>query len=110
MLEQGSGTTSPGLYLPPLKGLEPAHSYDMNGMRFGPLTLEVLSRLITQYHPDMTHLRLDSNPVGNAGMAAICEMLKTNDDIKELHMRYCGLGCRYAALFFSRLQSGDLLS
>ena len=107
VLEQGSGTTSPGLYLPPLKGLEPAHSYDMNGMRFGPLTLEVLSRLITQYHPDMTHLRLDSNPVGNAGMAAICEMLKTNDDIKELHMRYCGLGASGTQILANALKANS---
>ena len=37
-LEVAGGTSSTGLRLPPLKGLEPAHSLDMGGLRLGPLS------------------------------------------------------------------------
>jgi len=91
-MEVAGGTSSTGLRLPPLKGLEPAHSLDMGGLRLGPLSAEVIGKLISTYRPDMPALRVDNNPILADGMKALAEALKHNDDIRELHMRYCGIG------------------
>jgi hypothetical protein len=92
ILEVGTGSEAGGLYLPSLKGLEASHSLDMGALRFGPLTAEVMGRLLDAYRPDLTSLRLDHNPIAAGGMAAIADMLKTNEDIKEVHLRFCSLG------------------
>ena len=67
-------TTSVGVPLAPLKGAEPAHSLDMSGLRLGPLSAGLICKLINTFRPDLTALRLDSNPLleeGKAGHAAI---------------------------------------
>jgi hypothetical protein len=56
----------------------------MVGLRLGPLSAEMIARLITNYLPDLPTLRIDNNPILPQGMTAIAEMLKTNDDIRTL--------------------------
>jgi hypothetical protein len=65
----------------------------MVGLRLGPLSAEMIARLITNYLPDLPTLRIDNNPILPQGMTAIAEMLKTNDDIREvlLHLPHPNL-------------------
>ena len=53
---------------------------------------QLVAKLIHAYRPDMPALRIDNNPILPAGMIAIAETLKNNEDIREVHCRYCGIG------------------
>lgn len=54
--------------------------------------------------PDLTALRLDHNPISKDGMASIGEMLKVNQDIRELHLRFCALGANGTSLLAAALR------
>jgi len=91
-LEAGNGTQSHGVPLAKLKGLEPSHQIDLGGMRFGPLSALLVSKLIDTYRPELGSLILDRNPIKAEGAAAVGDMLTRNDDITEVHLRYCSIG------------------
>jgi len=90
--EAGGGTQTVGVPLAKLKGLEASHVADLGGQRLGPLSALLVANLIDTYRPELTSLVLDRNPIKAEGAAAIGEMLTRNDDIKELHLRYCNMG------------------
>ena len=71
---------------------EPDLRQDLGGLRFGPLSALIVSKLIHAMRPEITSLVLDRNPLKPEGAVAVAEMLRENDDIKELHMRFCNIG------------------
>lgn len=89
---RGAPARGQGLNLAPLKGLAPAHSLDLGGLRLGPLSAGIIAKLITTFKPDLPALRVDNNPIMPAGMAVLAECLKSSEDIRELHARYCAIG------------------
>lgn len=81
----------------------------MGGLRLGPLSAEIIAKLITTYKPDLPALRIDNNPILPAGMAVLAECLKANDDIREFHARYCAIGPTGAASLAAALRANAVL-
>jgi hypothetical protein len=91
-LELSGGTLNPGIAIPALKGLVPAENIDMQSRNYGPLSALVICRLIDNYRPQVTQFALDKNAILAEGAVEVAEMLKKNDDIKLLDLRFCALG------------------
>jgi len=104
VMESTGGTSVAGIPIPQLKGLKPNELIDLSSRRFGPLSATVIARLIQSYRPQLIELGIDRNPLKAEGTAAIAEMLKTNDDIKELDVRFCGLGPEGAIVLANALR------
>jgi len=90
-MEVGSGGET-GMYLPPLKGLEPADMVQLAGRNFGPLSTMIIANLFTRFRPNVTDFQIDRNPILREGAVVVGEMLRANDDIKSLDVRFCALG------------------
>jgi len=104
VMESTGGASAQGIPIPQLKGLKPNELIDLSSRRFGPLSAEIIARLIQAYRPVLIELGIDRNPLKEAGTAAIAEMIKTNDDIKELDLRFCGLGPEGAVILANALR------
>lgn len=92
METSGQIVVTNGIPIPVLKGLKANELIDLSGRKFGPLSAAIIARLISTYRPVLTELGIDRNPIRSEGAAEIAEMLKTNNDIKELDIRFCGMG------------------
>lgn len=90
-MEVGSGGET-GMYLPPLKGLEPADQVQLAGRNFGPLSTMIIANLFTRFRPNVADFQIDRNPILREGAIVVGEMLRANDDIKSLDVRFCALG------------------
>ena len=77
--------------MPPLKGMVPADMVDLHSRQFGPLSALIVSNLILKYRPQIVELQIDKNPIEAAGAAEVAKMIKVNDDIKVLDVRFCAL-------------------
>ena len=91
-LEVSTGTLNPGINLPPLKGLVPAENIDLSARSYGPLSAVMVCKFIEAYRPAVAALAIDKNAILAEGAAALGEMLKDNDDIRMLDVRFCALG------------------
>ena len=80
------------MYLPPLKGLEPADQVQLAGRNFGPLSTMIIANLFTRFRPNVADFQIDRNPILREGAIVVGEMLRANDDIKSLDVRFCALG------------------
>ena len=69
----------------------PADQIDLASRQFGPLSCSIVVQLIQRYRPPIWELALDKNPIHPEGAAELAKMLATNDDIKLLDVRFCGL-------------------
>ena len=92
VMEISGGTMSPGIHIPPLKGLAPADTIDLSSRNFGPMSAAIVAGLIERYRPQLVSLAIDKNGILTEGAHHFAEMLKSNDDIKTLDVRFCSLG------------------
>jgi Ran GTPase-activating protein (RanGAP) involved in mRNA processing and transport len=91
-LETSAGTMSPGIDIRPLKGLVPADQINLSSRNFGLLSALVVAKLVKAYKPQLVEFAIDRNALKYEGAAEVAEMLKTNDDIRTLDVRFCALG------------------
>jgi len=91
-MEAAPGTMNPGLAIRPLKGILPADQIDLASRHFGVLSTLLVCKIISHYKPQLTELAIDRNPLLEAGAMELCDMLKHNDDIRVLDVRFCALG------------------
>jgi len=94
---------SPGIDISPLKGLVPADMIDLSSRNFGPLSAVIVAKLIERYRPQLASFAIDKNAILTEGAQYVAEMLKTNDDIKTLDIRFCALGPEGIALIADAL-------
>ena len=92
VLETSGGMQTQGVPIPALKGLKANELIDLSGRRFGPVSVAVITKLIQSCRPRLIELGLDRNPLKGEGAAFVAEMLKSNDDIKEIDLRFCAIG------------------
>ena len=91
VLESLAGSNSQGVPVLQLKGFKPKELIDLSSRRLGPLSASLIARLITNCRPVLLELGLERNPLKAEGMAYIAEMLKTNDDVRDLDLRFCAI-------------------
>ena len=91
-MEASAGTMTPGLAIRPLKGVVPSDQIDLSSRHFGVLSTLLVCKLMRHYKPQLVELAVDKNPLLAEGAAEIADMLKTNDDIRVLDVRFCALG------------------
>ena len=91
VLETSAGAQTQGIPIPQLKGLQPKELIDLASRRFGPVSAALIAELISRCRPVLFELGLDRNPLRAEGVSHIAEMLKTNDDIRELDLRFCSM-------------------
>jgi hypothetical protein len=104
VMESTGGTNVSGIPIPQLKGLKPNEMIDLSSRRLGALSAHIIARLIQAYRPQLIELGIDRNPLKAEGIIPIGEMLKGSDDIKEVDLRFCGLGHEGAVTLASALR------
>lgn len=90
-METSSGTQSPGIDVAALKGAVTGESIDFQSRNLGPLSAFIIGKMIDKYRPPVSELALLKNAILKEGAVHIAEMLKNNDDIKVLDLRFCAL-------------------
>jgi len=95
---------SPGIDIHRLKGVVPADVIDFSSRHLGPLSAAIIAKLIERYRPQLHSLEIDKNAILKEGAKYIAEMLKTNDEIKTLDVRFCSLGPEGMAALVEALQ------
>ena len=92
--------------LPPLINLlqlkETLHKLDLNSNQLDSHACDILATQLSKENCHLTHLVLDSNSmIGDGGSAAIGHSLTTNNSLKSLSLRSCGItkeGARSVAM------------
>jgi len=103
-METAGGVMSPGIDIHRLKGVVPADVIDFSSRHLGPLSAAIIAKLIERYRPQLHSLEIDKNAILKEGAKYIAEMLKTNDEIKTLDVRFCSLGPEGMAALVEALQ------
>mmetsp|Transcript_13926 Transcript_13926/g.35924 ORF Transcript_13926/g.35924 Transcript_13926/m.35924 type:complete len:1262 (+) Transcript_13926:78-3863(+) len=98
VMETSAGVMTTGVPIPQLKGQKPKELIDLASRRFGPMSAAIIAKLISECRPTLFELGIDRNPLKAEGMKYIAEMLKQNDDIREIDLRFCSMhkeGAKY---------------
>ena len=82
---------------------------DLSSRGFGPLSALIAVKLIKDACPELTKLALDHNPMEAAGATAVAALLRDNRTLKEVHLRYTGVGMGGALTLADALNENSTL-
>ena len=72
--------------------VEPAsHILDLSATGMGPLSAVLIAELVLHYQESCGVLHLDRNNLEIEGGSAIADMLRKNDVLQEVHLRFAGI-------------------
>ncbi|KAL1499349.1 hypothetical protein AB1Y20_011556 [Prymnesium parvum] len=91
-----------------LKGAKVTGILDLSMRGYGRNSAVVVCKLLEASSPDVEKLILDRNPLAE-GAWAIADMLKANNQLKELHLRMVGMGFAAAIAIADALKENSTL-
>lgn len=88
----GSSGLGSGIDIAPLKGIQAGEKIDLESRSVGPFSSYLISKMMEKYRPQVSELIMLKNPIRPEGAGFLAEMIKGNDDVKLLDLRFCALG------------------
>merc|ERR1712087_295340 len=73
-----------------LKSKDVIGTLDLSNQGYGPKSAFLLARFLETFKPDVSSLILDRNPIVG-GISSLAEMLTTNNQLIEIHLRFGGI-------------------